>query len=61
MNDRYGIRETTITSNYESCCYKVVDNILQIRMFKNDVDRLNFMKRNEGYAIIDSVLINYET
>lgn len=43
----------------EYCCYKIIENILQVRIFRSDAERLEFMRRNKGYKIVDSVLINY--
>lgn len=43
----------------EYYCYRIIGNILQVRIFRSDAERLEFMRRNKGYKIVDSVLINY--
>ena len=43
----------------EYCCYRIIENILQVRIFRSDAERSEFMRRNKGYKVIDSVLINY--
>lgn len=43
----------------EYCCYKIIDNILQVRIFRCNAERSDFISRNKGCKIIDSVLINY--
>ncbi len=37
------------------CCYRIIENILQVRIFKSDVERSNSMKKNKGYRMIDDV------
>jgi len=41
----------------EYCCYRIIDNILQVRIFRSNAERLEFIRRNKGYKVVDSVLI----